>query len=266
MDGAGDGTADGWHGWPAAITGCGAIVLAHDKPGCGGSPGDWREQTFEDRASETLAAVELLREQPGVDPSRVGLFGVSQGGWVAYLAASLAPRSLNQIVSVSGPGIPPFEQERFRLACATGGEPEALAWVDERARRIAAGESPDTIISAQSAYADRSWFAAVSAHYDDPGFLRFAARICDFDPATVLPDVGCPVFAAFGGADRSVPVGPSVAAISTFLPPHDEHALAVFPRADHNLFIQQLDRTAPLAHQLAPGFLAMLEAWLKAAT
>lgn len=66
VDGALEGTADGWGQFAALVAGCGAVVLSHDKPGCGGSPGDWREQTFDDRARESLAAVEVLRAQPGV--------------------------------------------------------------------------------------------------------------------------------------------------------------------------------------------------------
>jgi pimeloyl-ACP methyl ester carboxylesterase len=262
VDGAGEGTADGWGRWPAAIAGCGAVVLAHDKPGCGGSPGDWREQTFENRAVETLAAVEVLREQPGVDPGRVGMLGISQGGWVAYLAASLAPERISQLVSVAGPGVSAVEQERFRIACATGGDAEALAWVDERARRIGAGADPASIISAQRAYADRPWFAAASEHYDDPEFLNFAARNFSFDPATVLPKVRCRVFAAFGGADTSVPVARSAAILSQLLPANPQHALAIFPDGDHNLFITERNENTPLGSQLAPGFLPMLDAWL----
>ncbi len=265
VDGAGDGTADGWGRWPAAIADCGAVVLAHDKPGCGDSPGDWREQTLQDRAVETLAAVEVLREQPGVDRGRVGLLGISQGGWISYLAASLAPDRISQLVSVSGPGVSPFEQERFRIGCATGGDAEALAWVDERARRISAGEDPVSIISAQRAYADRPWFAATSEHYDDPGFLSFVSRNVSFDPAAVLPKVRCRVFAAFGGADTSVPVTRSAAILSQLLPANPRHALAIFPGGDHNLFITERDENTPLASQLAPGFMAMLDSWLNTA-
>src|SRR5215469_9487472 len=78
VDGALAGTADGWGQLPATLVGFGVVVLSHDKPGCGGSPGDWREQTFDDRARESLAAIEVLREQHDIDPGRIGLLGVSQ--------------------------------------------------------------------------------------------------------------------------------------------------------------------------------------------
>jgi hypothetical protein len=264
VDGALAGTADGWGKRPEVLAGFGVVVLSHDKPGCGGSPGDWREQTLEDRARETLAAVEMLRRQPGVDPERVGLLGVSQGAWVSLIAASMAPDAIRHLVCVSGPGVSVVEQERYRLKCSVNGDPEAMAWVDERARRIIAGENPESIIAAQQAYADRPWYQAATLAYDEPEFLRFGQRIISFDPAAVLPQVRCPVFAAFGGADESVPIAASVARFLAFLPESPQHAVAVFPGADHGLFVADEDDPESLADQLAPGYLPMLQAWLTA--
>ncbi len=106
VDGAGEGTAEDWGEYPERLVSFGAVVLSHDKPGGGGSPGDWREQTLEDLAGETLAAVEVLRAQPSVDASCVSLLGVSQGGWVSLIAASLAPEAISRVVTVSGPACP----------------------------------------------------------------------------------------------------------------------------------------------------------------
>jgi dipeptidyl aminopeptidase/acylaminoacyl peptidase len=39
-------------------------------------------------ATDALAALALLRGRDGVDPARVGLWGVSEGAWVASIAAS----------------------------------------------------------------------------------------------------------------------------------------------------------------------------------
>jgi uncharacterized protein len=262
VDGSGEGSADGWGRWVAAIAGCGAVVLAHDKPGCGESPGDWREQSIADRAAESLAAVEVLRSQPGVDPDRVGLLGVSQGGWVAYLAASLRPSAISQLVAISGPGVSVAEQERFRISSAVGDDPEAMAWVDERTALILARTEPAAILAAQRRFADRPWFEAACGIYDIPELLPLAARILGFDPAPALAAIQCRVFAAFGGADPTVPVSRSVAILSRQLPSSPWHALAVFPGADHNLFTEEPDERVPLAKQLAPGFLPMLAAWL----
>ncbi|MEU7528494.1 hypothetical protein AB0A74_22375 [Saccharothrix sp. NPDC042600] len=38
-----------------------------------------------------MAAVEVPRGRPGVDPERVGLIGWSRGGWESLLAAGFRP-------------------------------------------------------------------------------------------------------------------------------------------------------------------------------
>lgn len=261
VDGAGDSVADEWGEQPATFGGCGAVVLTHDKPGCGGSPGDWHDQTLADRADDSLAALEVLRGQPGVDPDRVGLLGISQGGWVSYLAASQAPSAVRQVVTISGPGVSPLEQERYRLATDVDGDEDALAWIDERARMLVAGEAPASILARQRAFEDRPWYGPVSEYYTAEDMAFYALNI-GFDPVTVFPDVRCPVFAAYGGADASVPVRPSVAVLNELLPGDSRHAIAVFPDADHGLMPAGCDRTLPYAERIAPGFLPMLTAWL----
>ena len=68
----------------------GFACLAWDKPGVGKSTGDYNAQTFRDRADEALAAVRFLRGRAEIRKDRVGLWGHSQGGTVAMLAASLS--------------------------------------------------------------------------------------------------------------------------------------------------------------------------------
>jgi dipeptidyl aminopeptidase/acylaminoacyl peptidase len=85
-------------------------VLLPDKRGCGLSGGEWREAGFEDFAADTEAGIELVRDQPEVDPARVGLVGISQGGsWIAPMVA--ADRSdLPFVVSLSGAGVTANQQ------------------------------------------------------------------------------------------------------------------------------------------------------------
>ena len=91
VDGSGPAERDGWDDEAEVLAGAGFASLAWDKPGCGGSGGDWRDQSLQDRAGEALAAVACLAAQEGVDPGRVALLGASQGGWVGPLAASRSP-------------------------------------------------------------------------------------------------------------------------------------------------------------------------------
>jgi len=43
---------------------------------------------LEDLANDAVAGVEFLKGHDWIDPNRIGIFGVSQGGWIAPLAAS----------------------------------------------------------------------------------------------------------------------------------------------------------------------------------
>ncbi|MBA2555515.1 MAG: alpha/beta fold hydrolase [Geodermatophilaceae bacterium] len=164
----------------------------HDTPGCGGSPVHWTEQTPDDRAAETLAALGVLREHPKVAGQPVGLLGISQGGWVALLTAA-ASADVDFIVAVSGPGVAPAVQERDRieseLRAAGSSEAdvvEALEWIDERTRRLLAGEAAESVLADQESLADRAWQAVATEHFDNPVMLRFLAGILGMQPAAVM--------------------------------------------------------------------------------
>lgn len=58
----------------------GIAVASWDKPGIGGSAGDWLNQSMADRATETRAALRTLRTALPDIP--VGALGFSQAGWV----------------------------------------------------------------------------------------------------------------------------------------------------------------------------------------
>jgi hypothetical protein len=273
VDGSGDGSCDDWGDWPERFVDCGAVVLTHDKPGCGGSPGDWTKQTFDDRACESLSALGVLRDQRAVVGRPVGLLGFSQGGWVALLAAALDPAAVDFVVTVSGPGVGPAEQERSRIereleenGLSAFDVREALAWIDERARRLAAGEDVEVVLADQKRFAAQSWYPGATAHFDNAVMLGFLARILDFDPVPVLEQVRCPVLALFGANDTLVPVADSVVAYLRHLRqlPGRPHGIAVFPTANHGLFTAEPDPEIDRTSQLAAGFLPMVSEFLEA--
>ncbi len=104
----------GWEGerrswfWPelqAWFAERGHAVYIFDKPGIGRSEGNWRKESFDDRASNALAAVDMLRSQQDIDAAQIGLLGHSQGGWIAVKAAASAPESVAYVISLAGPAI-----------------------------------------------------------------------------------------------------------------------------------------------------------------
>lgn len=93
-----------------------------------------------------------------------------------------------------------------------------MAWTDERAARLAAGEDPETVLAAQRALAGRPWHPVATQYFDSAEMLAYMARLIGFEPADVLPRVSCPVLALHGGADPLVPAAASVAGWAAGLP------------------------------------------------
>jgi pimeloyl-ACP methyl ester carboxylesterase len=241
----------------------GALVLTHDRVGGGSAPGDWRTQTLEDRAVEERLALDVVSAHPAVS-GPVGLMGVSQGGWVSMIAADAA----DFVVALSGPGVGPAAQERHRIEfdLRAAGLPDAevdepLTWIDERTRRLVAGEDPAAVVAIQQAHADRPWYEPATQYFDTPEMLAYLGRMLRFDPAAVLPQVRCPALALFGAADSMVPVPASVAGWVSGAP--GLTGLAVFPGADHGLFVADPEPGVDRTSQLAPGFLPMLGGFLR---
>jgi hypothetical protein len=87
----------------------GIALLTYDKRGVGDSTGDWERSSFQDLADDAIAAVHFLQQNPKIVPNKIGVFGVSQGGWNAPLAASRS-QNVSFVVSVSGPAVTPASE------------------------------------------------------------------------------------------------------------------------------------------------------------
>ncbi len=86
----------------------GIAMLRFDKRGVGESTGEYRGvnafnsiEMFDTLAQDVLAAVAYLKTHPKIDPGQIGLYGVSQAGWIMPLAASRS-NDVAFMISISG--------------------------------------------------------------------------------------------------------------------------------------------------------------------
>ena len=160
----------------------GLAVLAYDKRGVGESTGEYTgigpsnsERMFDLLASDALAAVDVLADHPAVDRSKIGLFGVSQGGWIAPLAASRSGK-VAFVISLSGPAVTVGEEIAYsNLAGADPGSEAGLS-DPEIERRFAAFRGPH-----------------------------------GYDPGPALRQMTAPSLWIIGERDRSIPVARTIA-------------------------------------------------------
>ena len=249
----------------------GIAVLCYDKPGEGSSGGNWHAQTLRDRAHEVLAAHAYLRGRPEINPKAVGLYGFSQGGWVAPLAASLSP-DVAFVVPVSGPGIPPGLQDAYGIANrgATWGFTEAqiadaLA-LYQTFREAARRGEPYAVVSSMIKAAGSPVFDRYMSYLDESSWQFFSGKdavtglpAVDYDPQAALRKVQCPLLGIFGEVDDLVPASASAAIYRRELSAsgNADFLTKVFRSADHRIKVNG---------ELAPGYLDLMTDWIRART
>lgn len=66
----------------------GFAIFSWDKPGIGGSTGNWLTQSMQQRQQEVQSAVNFLQTSYGYSGTQIGLLGFSQAGWVVPAVAN----------------------------------------------------------------------------------------------------------------------------------------------------------------------------------
>ena len=252
----------------------GLAVLTFDKRGNGESSGDYGAATYNVLAGDAAAAVECLRAQPGVDSARVGVWGLSQGAFIAPLVAAHVP-SLRFIVAVSAPGMPIGEsavyQDSVRLAAAAfdKADVQRALTLDRRLFGwLRTGLDRGELSALLAEAADTPWRRASSLPARLPAGAALEGwywRGRTLDPAPWWREVHVPVLAVYGAADELVPARASARSIERALHQARNHnvTVQVFPAANHVI------RTLPLASggnwdwpRAAPGYLELVTRWM----
>jgi len=106
--------ADNYKEYAHELVKAGYAILRYDSPGKGLSTGNTFGETFDQRVTEALNAIAYLETRPDIKSDRIGLWGISQGGWICQMAAAQSTE-VSFIIPVSGPGVTVAEQELFRV-------------------------------------------------------------------------------------------------------------------------------------------------------
>jgi len=191
-------------------------VLTFDRRGDGESTGSPSRGRFTVQADDAVAFVDEL------DVERVGLWGISQGGWVAPLAATRAP-GIAFLVLLASTGVTPAAQMRYAVAeqlrrAGFGSDAVARA-VELRARAEAwiRDGRLDDLEADLAAAAREPWWPLVFLPDSLPppeeseAARRALAEELFFDPEPIFARVRVPTMLFYGDDDSWTPVGPSIA-------------------------------------------------------
>ncbi|MGW7127585.1 alpha/beta hydrolase family protein [Streptomyces bobili] len=240
----GDGPVDATHDtfyrplWESFAK-AGYASLSLSKPGVGASQGDWQDQSMDDRARETLAAIAWARTRPDIDGRRVGLWGASQAGWVLPKVAA-RDRAVQFVIAVS-PAVDWQQQGRYNLLAelrrdgATQDETRTALRRRERTLRLL--REGATFEQYRAAVADTDGMTAAR--------WRFIAKNYRSNASEDLRAMrGTPTLLVLAGHDVNVDVADTEAAYRRILPPA---SLTVrhYPDATHSLVDDAVENSEP---------------------
>jgi pimeloyl-ACP methyl ester carboxylesterase len=255
----------------------GIACLTYDKRGVGESTGDFQQVAFPALVDDGLAAISLLKTRKDIDAHRIGVWGLSQGGWLGPLAASQS-KDVAFVIAVSGPGVSPGEQMIFYYAneLRDQGLPEPQVAEASDLRRqvwhyLSTGEGYDAANKALQRAESQRWFTAIQEQQDGlfhrtpvSGILKdnsIRERVwfkveMNYDPRIALRRLTAPVLFVFGDQDRLVPVQTSIDIIRQTLTEsgHRDFTIKSFPGADHGIRLE--------SGQFAPGYLQTMSDWV----
>ncbi|MGJ6968229.1 alpha/beta hydrolase family protein [Streptosporangium sp. G11] len=113
VHGAGTGTPrEKLMGEAVAFARQGMSILIYDKRSEGYS---LFERSYSLLADDAIGALAVLRSQPGVDPAKTGMWGLSEGGWVVPIAAARSS-DIAFVVLVGANGLSPLRQQTWAVA------------------------------------------------------------------------------------------------------------------------------------------------------
>lgn len=258
------------------FSGLGFAVLSYDKRGTGESPGDWRTAGFDELAGDAVAAVDYLATRADVDSARVGLWGVSQGGWVGSLAAARSPRVKFMVVH-AGSGVPVWENvvhEEYSALRDAGLEGKDL----EEGRAIAAtlyrmaadgagwAKAREYVATVKDRPATNLLWLANAGESNSN--WQWWPRNGHVDPSKVVPQVRCPVLWFLGDRDSQVPCAESEKRLrAAFAAGGNRDAtVRVLERAGHPFLDCDtgLRSELPKLATFVPGYLDAMSDWLLA--
>jgi len=260
----------------------GYATFAWDKPGTGESTGQIdRSRLGEQRAQIVLDAIEALKARSDVAPGQIGLWGISQAGYVMPRVLSMS-EDIAFMIAVSCPGVAGVDQGAYLVSaqavCAGVPEEEAeqmrrLLSEAERVRTydeyVQYKESLDALpgigLAAIFGYRtgvmpEEEWHV----HNPDSEYL--------WNPMEVIERVTIPVLAFFGEKDTQVdPIQGARAyrgALERAGNPH--FRVELITGTDHNIILSatgcldERDRRTSMGWtNYAPEYLDTLEEWLR---
>lgn len=247
----------------------GFAVFLFDRRGSGESQGDFETATFFDLASDAQAAIGHLKLRNDVDPKCIGVWGMSQGGWIAPLTASKSA-DVAFVIAVSAVGVSPSEQMNYSAECELreNGFPEDTIMQMLKLRGLVneyyrGNVERSKVQKKLDIFCKEAWFPFAyldDTFPEDPSVEKWYQEM-DFDPLPIIQKVSVPALLLYGDQDPWVPIAKSIEVWKEYGP--DD--LSIHQIKDANHFMISISHSGIRGDEgpQAEEYSTILTQWLK---
>lgn len=250
----------------------GVAALIYDKRGTGKSSGDWKTAGLTDLTNDALAGLGILKLRPDIDPGQIGIFGHSQGGWIAPLAATRSSDVAFIIVSAAS-AINAAEQSIYHRAnvIRAAGFPESAAVKASELRRrlyetARTKESREELKTDVAKVQREPWFPLSELPHPVPVDEKIPAGVMEMlfmEPLPIWEKVKIPVLAVWGDKDFVVPVERGKQLIAQALQKNGnrDYTIEVFPNVNHSILVERGPADGWDFPRRAPNYFEKMVEW-----
>jgi len=207
----------------------GYTVLLPDKRGCGKSHSEWHIASFSDFADDVIAGINYVKDKSDIE--KIGVIGLSQGGWISHVVAEKV-EDVDFVVDVVSSATSPREQLHFEIK-----------------RDMDEGGAPGFVASILSTVFSKRAMGKRKIWWD---------KNRDYDPIAMMTKTNVPVLKIFGSEDKNVPVEKSLENMDQLM--NDQPGLPitikVFEGSGHALFNSK-------TNWIRSDYLELVDKWVK---
>ena len=229
-------------------------VFVYDKRGTGKSGGVYT-QNYLLLADDAIAAMNEAKRLAGTRAGRMGYQGGSQAGWVAPLAARIAP--VDFVIVGYGLAVSPIDEVREATAfdlTSRGYGPDVVAKAMHIADAVSAvivsdfRSGYDQLDAVKAEYGKEPWFKYVrgdiafylletpEAKLREEGPVLLAGVPATYDPMPVLRNLDTPQLWILAADDHDAPSAETERRLRTLQAEGKPITVAVFPNTEHGIY------------------------------
>ncbi|GAA0467742.1 hypothetical protein GCM10009096_05710 [Parasphingorhabdus litoris] len=268
--------------YPYMLAARGISVFVYDKRGTGLSQGKY-SQNFPQLADDLVAAASEARRLAVGRFGRFGLIGVSQGGWIAPMAANRAKADFLGIgyglaINMKEEDAAQVQKELRDVGYGDDVLRKAKRITDATAKVASTGyrEGLGQLAEVQRLYGEEPWFEKVKGGYtgvllsksvDDlreNGIPQYDGLNVDWshDPMAILRQVKIPQLWVLAEEDREAPVAETLDRLRELRENGQEVNIFMFPDTDHGMWeFEQDDNGSRQLTKIADGYFRLLADW-----